>query len=100
MSSNEFSKINAAYVASWKERNPKLMEIKTDGQFLTYQNEIIDIRDIYMQDILSNPRIFHSITTMDAEDLFTIIKLHVCAIEMKERKLLNKARRMKEYGYE
>ena len=99
MSGNNNIEINAAYVASWKEKNPKLFDIKTDGHFLTYQNQKIDISEIYMQDILMNPNTFHSIFSMEAKDLFNIIELHVYAIQMKEKELENKVRRMKEYEY-
>lgn len=95
MSGIDNKKINAAYVASWKEKNPKLADIKIEGNFLVYQNEKVDISEIYMQDILLNPYTFHSITTMEAKDLFTVIKLHVEARQMKEKSLVNKVRRIK-----
>lgn len=99
MSSNNNNQINAAYVALWKEKNPNLKEINTDGRYLVYQNEKLDIQDIYMQDILLNPNIFVEINTMNEKDLFQIIKLHVYATKMKEKELLEKARRLREYEY-
>ncbi len=89
--------INAAYVASWKEKNPKLHDLETDGNFLIYNNEKLDIRNIYMQDILINPNIFYGIINMESKDLFNIIKLHTCAIKIKEKELMEKVRRIKEY---
>ncbi len=99
MSSNENEKRNAAYVALWKEKNPKLAEIKIEGNFLLYQNEKIDLKNIYMQDILINPNTFKAIETIEASDLFTLIKLHSYAIQVKEKYLIEKMRRFKEYEY-
>lgn len=99
MSGFDNSKINAAYVASWKEKNPKLFDLKMDGKHLIYYNEKLDISEIYMQDILINPNIFYNITTIESKDLFAIIKLHVYAIKIKEKELEEKTRRMKEYEY-
>lgn len=99
MSSNNNDKINAAYVALWKEKNPKLKDIKTDGHFLIYKNEKLDIHDIYMQDILINPNTFYGIETMDGNDVFQLIKLHVYATKIKEKELQEKTRRLKEYEY-
>lgn len=99
MSGNSNEKINAAYVALWKEKNPKLKEMKTDGHFLICKNEKLDIHDVYMQDILLNPNTFYGIETMEENDLFQLIKLHVYATKMKERELEEKTRRLKEYEY-
>lgn len=99
MSSNSNTDINAAYVASWKEKNPKLFEFETDGKYLKYQNEKIDISDIYMQDILMNPNTFNAIPVIEAKDLFELIQLHIYGIQVKEKELLKKARRLKEYEY-
>lgn len=99
MSGNSNKEINAAYVASWKEKNPKLFALETDGKYLKYKDEKIDIREIYMQDVLINPNLFHSISYIEAEVLFNIIKLHAYAIQVKERELEEKVRRMKEYDY-
>lgn len=99
MGSNNNSQINAAYVATWKQKNPKLDDLNTDGSYLICGKEKLDIRDIYMQDILSNPNIFYSIEAIESKDLFNIIKIHVCAIQIKEKELEAKVRRMKEYEY-
>ena len=97
MSGYSNEKINAAYVASWKEKNPKLFELETDGKYLKYKEEKIDIQEIYMQDILYNPNTFNAIPYIEAEDLFELIKLHTYAIQVKEKELTEKARRLKEY---
>lgn len=99
MGGNENFQINAAYVASWKQVNPKLLDMKTDGHYLYYKNEKLDISDIYMQDILSNPNLFYSMDTIDVEDLFNIIKIHVSAIKIKEKELKDKVRRLNEYEF-
>ncbi len=99
MSGSNNSQINAAYVASWQQKNPKLFEIKTDGHYLTYKNEKIDISDIYMQDILRSPNIFYSIENMECEDLFKIIKVHVYSMLIKEKQLKEKVRRYREYEF-
>ncbi len=99
MSGNSNKEINAAYVASWKEKNPKLSLLETDGKYLKYMEEKIDIQDIYMQDVLINSNLFHNIPYIDANKLFNIIKLHVYAIQVKEKELKEKVRRMKEYDY-
>lgn len=99
MGGNNNFQINAAYVASWKQVNPKLYEIKTDGRYLYYQNEKLDISDIYMQDILSNPNLFYSMDTIEGQDLFNIIKIHVNAIKIKEKELEDKVRRLSEYEF-
>ena len=93
--SNEM--INAAYIASWKERNPKLSLLDTDGYFLTYQNQKIDIHEIYMQDILLNPILYQNMDQIEAKDLFQVIRLHVNAMKMKEKDLENKTRRLQKY---
>ena len=97
MSSTSIESINAAYVASWKEKNPNLLPLQTDGHYLLYQNQKIDISEIYMQDLLLNPILFQNINTIGANDLFEIIKLHINAIKIKERELKNKTRRLKNY---
>lgn len=97
MSSNNNDQINAAYVASWKEKNPKLNDIETNGHFLIYKNEKIDISNIYMQDILKNPNIFYSIDTIESKDLFKIIKTHIYSVLSKEKSLEEKVRRYQEY---
>ncbi len=97
MSGNSNKEINAAYVASWKEKNPKLLELETDGKYLKYKNEKLDISNIYMQDVLINPNTFNDIPYMEVQDLFMIIKLHVYAIHVKEKQLQEKVRRLKEY---
>lgn len=99
MSGNDNSKVNAAYVASWKQVNPKLFDLETDGQFLYYHNEKLDIRGIYMQDLLSNSNLFYSMNDIEGEDLFNIIKIHVNAIKIKEAELKEKVRRLNEYDY-
>lgn len=97
MSGNKNEDINAAYIAFWKQKNPKLNDIETDGKTLSYHNEKIDITDIYMQDILKNPNIFYSIDTMESKTLVDIIKVHVYAILIKEKELEEKVRRYNEY---
>lgn len=99
MSSNTSYTNNAAYVASWKERNPKLSELKTDGHYLEYQHERIDISEVYIQDILSNPNLFYSIDNIECVDLFNVIKIHVKAIQIKEKELEEKVRSLKEYEF-
>ena len=91
------SKINVAYITSWKESNPNLLDIKTDGHYLFYKNKKIDIQDIYMQDILRNPNIFYNMMHITSEDLFKIIKVHVYSIKIKEKELEEKLRRYKAY---
>ena len=98
MSGTTNEKINAAYVASWKDKNPQLSSLQTDGHYLTYQNQKIDISDIYMQDILLNPILFQNMSHINADTLFNVIRLHVDTIKMKERDLRNKARRLLNYG--
>ena len=97
MSSTENINTNAAYVASWKQINPKLTDLKMEGVYLYYQNEKLDIRNIYMQDLFSNPNLFHSIQFIDAYQLFQIIKIHVYAIKIKEYMLEQTQRRWQEY---
>jgi hypothetical protein len=99
MSGNNIIQINAAYVASWKKMNPKLNALKTDGHYLEYNNEKIDISEIYMQDILSNPNLYYSISSIEANDLFNIIKIHVEAMKIKEKELAEKVRRANAYEY-
>lgn len=99
MSGINNAKINAAYVASWKEKNPKLSVLEIEGHYLKCYQEKIDLREIYMQDILINPYLYQEIATIEPQKLLTIIKLHVYAMEVKEKTLFNKVRRMKEYGY-
>lgn len=99
MSGNNNFQVNAAYVAYWKQSNPKLFDLKTDGRYLYYQNEKLDISEIYMQDLLNNPNLFYNINTLESQDLFNIIKIHVTAIQMKERELENKVRRLNEYEF-
>ena len=99
MGSNDNCKINAAYVASWKKKNPKLQDIETDGHYLFYINNKLDISEIYMQDILKNPNIFYSIDTMTSELLYKIIKVHIHSILIKEKQLKEKVRRYNEYEY-
>ena len=95
---NSNQNINVAYVTSWKERNPQFSLLQTDGHYLMYQNQKIDIRDIYMQDILLNPILFQNIYQLKAQELFDVIRLHVDAMKMKEKDLANKTRRLQEYG--
>lgn len=97
MGSNSNSDINAAYVASWQEKNPLLKDLKINGTSLSYKDETIDIKNIYMQDILMNPNIFNNIYKMDSKVLFDLIKLHTWAMKIKERDLENKVRRLKTY---
>lgn len=99
MGSENNYKINAAYVASWKSRNPELKKLDTDGRFLNYENEQLDINNIYMQDILKNPNIFHSIDTIPCDILFKIIEVHIYSILIKEKELKEKVRRYNEYEY-
>ncbi len=94
MSSTTNIEINAAYVASWKENNPKLALLNIDGNYLTYQNQKINIGEIYMQDILLNPVLFQNMNQIDAKDLFEVIRLHVEAMEIKEKELEIKTRRL------
>jgi hypothetical protein len=100
MSSNNIITINAAYVATWKKMNPKLKSLKTDGHYLEYNNEKIDISNIYMQDILNNPNLYYSINSIEAVDLFNVIKLHIIAMNIKEKELEEKVRRYNEYEYQ
>lgn len=100
MSGNKNEDINAAYIAFWKQKNPKLKDIQTDGRVLTYRDEKIDITNIYMQDILKNPNIFYSIDTMESQTLIDIIKVHVYSIMIKEKELEEKVRRYNSYEYE
>lgn len=99
MSGNDNFQINAAYVASWKQVNPKLLNLKTDGHYLYYRDEKLDISNIYMQDVLNNPNLFYSMDTIEEQDLFNIIKIHVNAIKIKEEELKNKVRRLNEYEF-
>ncbi len=99
MGSNDISQVNAAYIASWKQLNPKLRDLETDGYFLKYLNEEIDIREIYMQDILNNSNLFYSLDSIEEQDLFNIIRIHVDAIKIKEEQLKNKMRRFQSYEY-
>ncbi len=99
MSSNDNCKINAAYVASWKKKNPKLQEIETDGHYLFYKKNRLDISEIYMQDILKNPNIFYSMDTMSSELLYKIIKVHIQSILIKEKQLKEKVRRYNDLEY-
>ncbi len=99
MGSNNNYEINAAYVASWKEKNPKLKDIETDGHYLNYHGEKIDISNVYMQDILRNPNIFYGMDTMESDDLIKIIKVHIYSILLKEKELEEKVRRYNEYEY-
>lgn len=99
MSGNSNKDINAAYIAFWKQKNPKFTDIETDGKVLTYHNEKIDISNVYMQDILKNPNIFYSIDTMNSETLVDIIKVHIYSILLKEKELEEKVRRYNEYEY-
>ena len=99
MGGNDNSKVNAAYVASWKQANPKLFDLKTDGNFLYYYDEKLDIRGIYMQDLLRNSNLFYSMNSIEADDLFNLIKIHVYAIKIKETELKEKVRRLNEYEY-
>lgn len=85
--------INAAYIALWKSKNKNLVDIDTDGEYLIYQNEKIDIREIYMQDILRNPTIFASINQISSNKLIQIIKTHLEAIKIKNIELEEKVRR-------
>lgn len=96
MSSFDNSKINAAYVASWKQANKKLEELKTDGKTLYYQDKTLNIQDIYMQDLFSNSNLFYSMNTIGPNDLFNIITIHTIAVKIKEQDLENKVRRIKE----
>ena len=93
MGSNDISQVNAAYIASWKQLNPKLRDLETDGYFLKYLNEEIDIREIYMQDILNNSNLFYSLDSIEEQDLFNIIRINV------EEQLKNKMRRFQSYEY-
>jgi len=97
MGGNDILQINAAYVASWKKVNPKLHDLDTDGRYLYYKDEKIDISDIYMQDILNNPNLFYSIDNIESKDLFNIIMIHVSAIKIKEKELKEKVRRLNNY---
>lgn len=94
MSSMDNVKINAAYVATWQMNNPQLLKFKTDGKYLYYQDEKLDISNVYMQDLFRNSNLFYNINTISAQDLFNIIKLHTLAIEINERKLNIKVRSM------
>ncbi len=98
MSGNNNISVNAAYVASWKEKNPLLFELKTDGKYLTYQNQTIDISTIYIQDLLFNSNLLNSIPFIEGKELFDVIKLHTEAIKIKEMELEEKTRRLQAYG--
>lgn len=99
MSSNSNQAINAAYIKLWKEKNPKLVQLETDGAYLSFRNKKIDIQNIYMQDILRNPNIFYHMTSIDSSQLFQIIYVHVYSIFLKERELEEKVRRYNSYEY-
>ena len=99
MSSYDNSQINAAYIAFWKQKNPKLHDLETNGYLLKYKNEQLIISEIYMQDILKNPNIFYSIDTIESDDLFKIIKVHTLSMYLKELELEEKVRRYNEYEY-
>lgn len=98
MGSNNNYRINAAYVASWKQKNPKLQDIETDGHYLIYKDKKIDISNIYMQDVLKNPNIFNSIEVIDSETLIRIIEVHIYSMRIKEKELEEKVRRYNEYA--
>lgn len=98
MGSNNNYRINAAYVASWKQKNPKLQDIETDGHYLIYKNKKIDISNIYMQDVLKNPNIFNSMEVIDSETLIRIIEVHIYSMLIKEKELEEKVRRYNEYA--
>lgn len=99
MSSYDNSQINAAYIAFWKQKNPKLHDLETDGYYLKYGNALLKINEIYMQDILRNSNIFYSIDSIDSANLFKIIKVHTYSIKLKELELQEKVRRYNEYEY-
>ncbi len=99
MSGSDNFQINAAYVASWKQENPKLFDMHTDGHYLYYKNQKLDISDIYMQDLLNNPTLFRNLSSIEGQDLFNVISIHVNAIKIKEKELQNKVRRLNEYEY-
>lgn len=81
---------NIAYIEHFKTLNPKLNEIKCVGKYLEYQGEKIDTSGIYIQDILNNRLLFDSINEISADTLITIIKLHIQAVKIKEKELINK----------
>ena len=97
MSGKENYEINAAYVASWKQLNPKLVNLETNGHYLYFNNEKLDISNVYMQDILSNSNLFYGMKDIEGQDLFNVIKIHVNALKIKEKQLQNKVRRFNEY---
>ncbi len=97
MSSRENAKTNAAYIAYWQQLNPKLLALSTDGCILHYEQESLDISDIYMQDILRNANLYGSIPTIEAKDLFAIIKIYVITMKIKEEEHRQKLRRLEEY---
>ena len=75
------------------------MDLETNGYYLHYQNEKLDISEVYIQDLLANPNLFYSIDNIDSQVLFRVIEIHVNAIKIKERELENKVRRLNEYEY-
>ena len=93
MSGNSNNNVNAAYVALWKSKNKNLVDIDTDGDYLFYNKEKIDIRDVYMQDILRNSTISTAIHQMDSPTFVQIIKMHKTALDMKKIELEEKVRR-------
>lgn len=99
MSGNNNISVNAAYISTWKQKNPKLFDIYTNGHYLVYKNQKVDISNIYMQDILRNPHIFYHIDSIESELLFKIIQVHTYSMLIKEKQLKEKVRRYSEYGY-
>ncbi len=97
MSGYNNQKINAAYINAWQQNNPKLLELKTDGETLKFNNETINISNVYMQDLLINPNLFYNIASISSKVLFEIIKTHTIALKIKELTMLEKVRSWNKY---
>lgn len=90
MNLNNNIQANMAYINHFKALNPKLSDIKCEGKYLEYNEERLDMSGIYIQDILSNRYLYENLKEIDAQTLVTIIKLHIEAVKIKEKELINK----------
>lgn len=100
MNSDDNARINAAYIRNWQQHNPKLLALKTDGKTLQYENNVVDISNIYMQDLLINRNLFHNINTVDCKVLFDVIKTHTFATISKEIEMEQKLRSWNKNEYQ
>ena len=82
---NSNVRANIAYIEYFKSLNPNLKEIICNGNYLVYNNEKIDISNVYMQDILANNTLFQSIRNITAFDLVNLIKMHIYAVKVIEK---------------